>query len=368
MTLRASIYLAFIWFLISATTALRVDALEPHEVFLKASPSVVTVNTLDATGQVAGFGSGVVIAPGEVITNCHVVTEGMKFRVKKERRTAPAYVRFYDDKRDLCQLHAPQAASFTRPVSSIAATDELQVGQRVYAIGAPQELELTLSDGLISGLRHTEARFIQLIQTSAPISPGSSGGGLFDQEGRLVGITTFFVAEGQNLNFALPAAWVLELSSELPDLVEQQRPPRANEQAAAAAPLAAPAVDLGGGDRSVVVIHAPPKRNRADEDVAIRRFQSDVVRVVGKVMSERDYPAEALERGWQGSIIVRVETGPDGLLQAVSVARSSGYSVLDNVAVSKIREIRLPNMPNELRGRQFSVDVPFKFSLKTVEQ
>src|SRR5262249_49670558 len=155
-------------------------------------------------------------------------------------------------------LHAPQAASFTRPLHGIAATDDLQVGQRVYAIGAPQELELTLSDGLISGLRQTEGGSIQLIQTSAPISPGSSGGGLFDQDGRLVGITTFFVEEGQNLNFALPAAWVLELSSGVPDLVEQQKQLQANEQATAAAPLATPSVDPAGSDRSVVVVRASP--------------------------------------------------------------------------------------------------------------
>ena len=101
MTLRASIYLEFGWFVILATTALSVEALEPQGVFLKASPSVVSVNTLDATGQVMGSGSGVVIAPGEVITNYHVVIEGMQFRVKKERRTAPAYVRFHDEARDL---------------------------------------------------------------------------------------------------------------------------------------------------------------------------------------------------------------------------------------------------------------------------
>src|SRR5262249_46799588 len=153
MPLRRSIYHEFVWFVILATTAPRVEALEPQEVFLKASPSVVTVDILDAAGHVMGFGSGVVITPGEIITNCHVVAKGMKFRVKKGRRTSSASVRFYDDKRDLCQLHAPQAASFTTPVRDIGAVDNLQVGQRVYAIGGPRGLELTLSDGLISGLR-----------------------------------------------------------------------------------------------------------------------------------------------------------------------------------------------------------------------
>ena len=62
-----------------------------------------------------------------------------------------------------------------------------------------------------------------------------------------------------------------------------------------------------------------------------------------------------------------LEIGPDGLLKGVTVTKSSGYSVLDDRAVSKIREIRLPNVPDELRERAFSVDVPFKFSLKTRE-
>jgi tetratricopeptide (TPR) repeat protein len=79
----------------------------------------------------------------------------------------------------------------------------------VYAIGAPEGLELTFSEGIISSLRDFDGS--QYIQTSAAISQGSSGGGLFDTEGRLVGITAFFIAEGQNLNFALPAGWIAEL-------------------------------------------------------------------------------------------------------------------------------------------------------------
>jgi len=197
-------------------------ALEPEQVFEKASPSVVTVQTLDSTGHLIGFGSGVVIAPGEVVTNCHVVEGGARLRVSKGNHTSPAYVRFYDKTRDLCQLHATQVASFARPVRGVVAMEDLRVGQRVYAIGGPRGLELTLSDGLISGLRQNESGSIQVIQTTAPISPGSSGGGLFDQDGRLVGITTFLMEESQNLNFALPASWVLELSSREADVSERE--------------------------------------------------------------------------------------------------------------------------------------------------
>jgi S1-C subfamily serine protease len=88
-------------------------------------------------------------------------------------------------------------------------TSETRVGQRVYAIGSPQGLELTLSEGLVSALRQTTNGSI--IQTTAPISPGSSGGGLFNANGQLVGIVTFQSRTGQNLNFALPAHWISEM-------------------------------------------------------------------------------------------------------------------------------------------------------------
>jgi hypothetical protein len=88
------------------------------------------------------------------------------------------------------------------------------VGERVYAIGAPEGLELTLSEGLVSGLR-SRGNF-RVIQTTAPVSHGSSGGGLFDSQGKLVGITTFSFHEGQNLNFAIPTEWILALAAQQP--------------------------------------------------------------------------------------------------------------------------------------------------------
>jgi tetratricopeptide (TPR) repeat protein len=91
-------------------------------------------------------------------------------------------------------------------------SSDVSVGERVYAIGSPGGLEVTLSEGLVSGLRDFEN--VSVIQTSAAISHGSSGGGLFDSEGRLVGITTFFLKGGQNLNFALPGEWILALAEE----------------------------------------------------------------------------------------------------------------------------------------------------------
>ena len=90
-----------------------------------------------------------------------------------------------------------------RPVAGVRRFDSLRIGEAVFAIGNPQLLDRTLSDGLLSGKRiRAEQR---LLQTTAPISPGSSGGGLFDSRGNLIGITTSSLRNAQNINFAIPA-------------------------------------------------------------------------------------------------------------------------------------------------------------------
>jgi tetratricopeptide (TPR) repeat protein len=178
----------------------------PEQIFVQVSPSVVVVDIFDAKGKSIGLGSGAVIGAGQVITNCHVAQKGKSLQVRQSGKTFKATLQYADPDRDLCQLSVPDLQA---PPVTLGTANKLRVGQRVYAIGAPQGLELTLSEGLVSSLRPYEGS--QYIQTSAAISPGSSGGGLFDDQGRLVGITTFYLAEGQSLNFALPVDWINEL-------------------------------------------------------------------------------------------------------------------------------------------------------------
>ena len=88
-------------------------------------------------------------------------------------------------------------------IKAVRKMNDVEIGERVYTIGSPKGLSNTLGDGLVSGLRELKA--ITLIQTSAPVSPGSSGGALVDAHGALIGITTFILADAQNLNFAIAA-------------------------------------------------------------------------------------------------------------------------------------------------------------------
>ena len=187
--------------------ALPALAKTPQQIFEVASPSIVVVEVHDSAGKLEATGSGVVIATGEVVTNCHVAQEGKTLLVRQGKASYPAHVHYADRERDLCQLTVPNFKASPIALGDVA---NLRTGARVVAIGAPEGLELSVSEGLISSLRELGAGST-IIQTTAPISPGSSGGGLFDEEGRLIGITTFYLAEGQNLNFALPVNWVAQL-------------------------------------------------------------------------------------------------------------------------------------------------------------
>ena len=187
--------------------ALPAAALTPEELFEKASRSVFVVHTYDKDGRRLASGSGVVTGQEQIITNCHVLAKSTSIRVSRGNASFGATLEFPDPERDLCQLRVKDLSAPAVPLGSIGS---VRIGQRVYAIGAPLGLELTLSDGLVSSLRGDDGN-TPLIQTTAPISPGSSGGGLFDASGNLIGITTFGGRRERQLNFAHPADWIREL-------------------------------------------------------------------------------------------------------------------------------------------------------------
>ena len=187
----------FVWFPSIAVAA------TPEKVYQRASRSVVVVHTKDALHQPLAQGSGVAIASGEVVTNCHVLKSGASFEIQVGTSAFPATIVAADWDADLCILNVP---GLKIPPAQIGSSGNLSVGSRVYAVGSPRGLDLSLSEGIVSQLRKETSH--PLIQTTAPISSGSSGGGLFDDEGSLVGITTYYVEGGQNLNFAVPIEWV----------------------------------------------------------------------------------------------------------------------------------------------------------------
>jgi tetratricopeptide (TPR) repeat protein len=183
----------------------QVHALTPEQVFSKVKDSIVVVRTLDAQGKMKSQGSGVLISSGRVATNCHVGVGGASYQVGRGKKIVRATLYAEDGDKDICLL---DAKGITGKPAQLGKAENLKVGGAVYAVGAPQGLELSISDGIVAQLRGGPP---PLIQTTTAISSGSSGGGLFDEEGRLVGLTTLYVEGGQNLNFAMPVEWIGEV-------------------------------------------------------------------------------------------------------------------------------------------------------------
>jgi hypothetical protein len=194
--------------LLIALVPLLSHALEPEKLFAKASPSAWGVVTSGADRKPVNAGSAVVVGPGKLVTNCHVLRNAKVIQVTKDNVTFDAVLGAVDSERNLCQLIV---ANFKAPVPEIAKIERIKTGQKVFAITNPDGRESTLSEGFIASVRQQDESGLTAIQTTAPVSAGSSGGGLFDTDGRLVGIITLGVKSSQNFNVARPAAWALEV-------------------------------------------------------------------------------------------------------------------------------------------------------------
>ena len=180
-----------------------------EKVFEIASQSIVVVKVFDSNNTPIALGSGVVVGKDKIITNCHVAEAkpNIQLQVEYKDKVYAADLIGQINEYDLCLI---QTNNLNVPIVTIKHASELKVGQRVYAIGTPRGFELTLTDGLISSLRNFNGES-KIIQTSAAISPGSSGGGLFDDKGALIGITTFKVKDTEGVNFAHLAEHVIGL-------------------------------------------------------------------------------------------------------------------------------------------------------------
>lgn len=173
-------------------------------------PSIVRIDVIGPFGR--GVGSGFVINDsGIVITNFHVIAGGKAVKLSFSDRTvvnADALIAV-DRGKDLAMLRFDGKSRPSRALPM--ATDLPNVGESVAAFGAPQGLSFTASNGIVSAVRsgielqQFGANFTSsfMVQTSAPISPGNSGGPLVDMQGRVVGVNTVQLRAGQNLNFAV---------------------------------------------------------------------------------------------------------------------------------------------------------------------
>ncbi len=185
----------------------------------KVGPAVVSVyvgGAAEAARARGGAGSGVVVTPdGYLLTNEHVVQRVSEARVTfVDGRSVPAVLAGRDPATDLAVLRAQAGAL---PYAQLAGGQRLRAGQLVVAVGNPYGFESTVSAGVVSALgrslRSRQGRLIEgVVQHTAALNPGNSGGPLVDAAGSVAGINTAIIAMAQGIGFAVPAAtaqWVL---------------------------------------------------------------------------------------------------------------------------------------------------------------
>jgi len=175
------------------------------EMVEKLQSSLVSITALNG-GELFATGSGFVINErGIVATNYHVIegSDALILKISNGETYDNVMVLAADQRRDLALLKIP---AIGLNALTFAPVDSASVGDSIYAFGNPLGLEGTLSSGIVSAKRLWDG--VQILQISAPISSGSSGGPVVNTSGEVIGVSTAGMDDGQNLNFAMPAKHV----------------------------------------------------------------------------------------------------------------------------------------------------------------
>jgi S1-C subfamily serine protease len=183
----------------------------------RANPAVITLHAFNAAGREVTLGSGFFLPDGRVATNRHVVEGAARI----EATTA-------DDRRIGSATYAEAVGGptadlailprFASPPATVPLAPRMpEVGESIVVIGAPEGLSNTVSTGIVSAIRNVQGK--TLLQISAPISHGSSGGPVLNMRGEVVGVSVMVLSEGQNLNFAVPVTELTRLAQSRPSRI-----------------------------------------------------------------------------------------------------------------------------------------------------
>ena len=204
------------------------ESMTPSAVFRVWADSVVSVKIFHGDTAL-GNGTGFAVGRDRVVTNHHVVemvigprgevSNGVRVGVQTRDGSWAQDVRLldYDVERDLALLHVDLPGD-TPPVR-LAQDESIEVGEPVISIGSPYGLDHTVTDGIVSARRMLEGS--RWLQVSSPISPGNSGGPIFDGSGAVVGVSTRVVtteSRAQNLNLAIPSGDVMTFIERTPTI------------------------------------------------------------------------------------------------------------------------------------------------------
>ena len=196
----------FIFFPLVLSSAM---GIKPETIASNSFPSSVGIYLFDENKNPLKSGSGFFVKAGVIATNYHVI-DGASFGfakiVGKDTEHELLNVVALNQRMDLALV---RVSDTNVPFLSLGSNRKLTVGQKLYAIGNPQGLEGTFSEGIVSSIREVGNDYF--IQMTTPISPGSSGGPVLDERGLVVGVSVATFQNGQNLNFAIPVTYLNQL-------------------------------------------------------------------------------------------------------------------------------------------------------------
>jgi S1-C subfamily serine protease len=173
----------------------------------KLMEATVTVYVFDEFGNEISIGSGAFVKSNVIATNYHVIKNGYVFKVKtyKNDKLIDAEIYKIDKEHDLTLLET-SISNEKKPL--IIQSNLPKQNTKIMVCGSPKGLDGTLSDGIVSAIRRSDPFDFDLIQITAPVSEGSSGGPVVNMNGEIIGIIVSSVKSGQNLNFAIPADYL----------------------------------------------------------------------------------------------------------------------------------------------------------------
>lgn len=175
----------------------------------KSFKSTVLISTIDKNGQPLSLGSGFVIENGVIATNFHVIENSSGGFIKLIGTDRKYNIKGIIEKSEKYDLAILAVETFNAPKLIFGNYDNVSVGDQIYVIGNPNGLEGTFSQGIVSGLRKVDND--ELLQITAPISPGSSGGPVLNNNAEVIGLAVASYQSGQNLNFAIPIKYLVTL-------------------------------------------------------------------------------------------------------------------------------------------------------------
>ena len=198
------------WF--QASICLAQDA---RQVAQQVLPSVVVVKTYDSEGRSVGLASGFFVSTNIVATNFHVIDGASRANIRvvgNPKTYQISGIVAFSKERDLVLLQVPNVGG--TPLI-LAGDNQTEIAEEIYALGNPEGLEGTISPGIVSSAGTRRIGGEDVIQVTAPISHGSSGGPVVNKKGEVIGVAEGFLSEGQNLNFAVPVKYLVSLLKQI---------------------------------------------------------------------------------------------------------------------------------------------------------